>query len=195
MLSESDWLSGSYLRDLIPYLSVQRKLQRTKAGRRKMRLYGLDLCRLIPDLENDKDLAAGIALAKAMILGAASEKDASQMRSRLREIPDGEWSETYLLGGLPDRRTRRLRTVLLKEGDVLVFSNEGTDAQLPTGNGTYCAFRSAAMAVLGLPNEVADIVAAGRADELEQVPGIGKSLASTIAGYLTTQPSGSDLAA
>ena len=56
------------------------------------------------------------------------------------------------------------------------------------------AFRSAAMAVLGLPIEVADIVAAGRADELEQVPGIGKSLASTIAGYLTAQPSGSDLA-
>jgi N-methylhydantoinase B len=71
------------------------------------------------------------------------------VRTRLREIPDGEWSETYLLGGLPDRRTRRLRTVLRKEGDVLVFSNEGTDAQLPTGNGTYCAFRSAAMSAVG----------------------------------------------
>ena len=42
------------------------------------------------------------------------------VRTRLREIPDGEWSETYLLGGLPDRRTRRLRTVLCKEGDVLI---------------------------------------------------------------------------
>ena len=43
------------------------------------------------------------------------------------------------------------------------------------------AFRSAAMAVLGLPNEVADLVAAGRGHYLEQVPGIGKSLAETIA--------------
>ena len=71
------------------------------------------------------------------------------VRNRLHEIPDGEWSETYLLGGLPDRRTRRLRTVLRKEGAVLIFSNEGTDPQLPTGNGTYCAFRSAAMSAVG----------------------------------------------
>lgn len=42
------------------------------------------------------------------------------------------------------------------------------------------AFRSAAMAVLGLPNEVAELVAAGRGHYLEQVPGIGKSLAETI---------------
>jgi Holliday junction DNA helicase RuvA len=46
------------------------------------------------------------------------------------------------------------------------------------------AFRSAAMAVMGLPREVAEIVAAGRARELERVPGIGKSLAETITRYL-----------
>jgi Holliday junction resolvasome RuvABC DNA-binding subunit len=43
------------------------------------------------------------------------------------------------------------------------------------------------MAVLGLPNEVADLVAAGRGHYLEQVPGIGKSLAETITRYLTTR--------
>jgi Holliday junction DNA helicase RuvA len=65
------------------------------------------------------------------------------------------------------------------------------------GNNLYRvrAFRSAAIAILGLPNEVADIVAAGRAGDLEQVPGIGKSLASTITGYLAAQSTGSDLAA
>jgi DNA polymerase (family 10) len=57
------------------------------------------------------------------------------------------------------------------------------------------AFRSAAMAVLGLPNEVADIVAAGRAGDLERVPGIGKSLADTITGYLAVPAPNSGLAA
>ncbi len=50
------------------------------------------------------------------------------------------------------------------------------------------AFRSAAMAVLGLPNEVADLIAAGRTHYLEQVPGIGKSLAETIARYFVGRP-------
>jgi DNA polymerase (family 10) len=49
------------------------------------------------------------------------------------------------------------------------------------------AFRSAAMAVLGLTDEVAELVASGTADRLEQVPGIGKSLAGTIAGYATNR--------
>ncbi len=58
-----------------------------------------------------------------------------------------------------------------------------------TGSNLYRvrAFRSAAMAVLGLPNEVADLVAAGRGHYLEQVPGIGKSLAETITRYLTAR--------
>jgi DNA polymerase (family 10) len=57
------------------------------------------------------------------------------------------------------------------------------------------AFRSAAMAVMGLPREAADIVAAGRAADLEGVPGIGKSLAETIAGLVRrSEPSG-DIAA
>ena len=55
------------------------------------------------------------------------------------------------------------------------------------GNNLYRvrAFRSAAMAVLALPAEVSELVAAGGPRELERVPGIGKSLATTIAGYLT----------
>jgi DNA polymerase (family 10) len=50
------------------------------------------------------------------------------------------------------------------------------------------AFRSAAMAVLGLPREVSEIVARGDARILEGVPGIGKSLADTIARYSSAQP-------
>jgi DNA polymerase (family 10) len=47
------------------------------------------------------------------------------------------------------------------------------------------AFRSAAMAILALPGNVAELYARGGTPELERVPGIGKSLASTIAGFLT----------
>ncbi len=57
------------------------------------------------------------------------------------------------------------------------------------------AFRSAAMAVMGLPREVSEIVAAGRARDLERVPGIGKSLAETIAGYLSAARDRQDIAA
>jgi DNA polymerase/3'-5' exonuclease PolX len=45
------------------------------------------------------------------------------------------------------------------------------------------AFRQAAFAVSGLPKEVADVVAAAGADGLRAVPGIGDSLAGTIADY------------
>jgi DNA polymerase (family 10) len=60
------------------------------------------------------------------------------------------------------------------------------------GNNLYRvrAFRSAAMAVMGLPRPAAELVAAGGTRELERVPGIGKSLAETIAGYLTSTPHG-----
>ena len=52
-----------------------------------------------------------------------------------------------------------------------------------TGDNLYRvrAFRQAAMAVLGLADEVAALVAARGPKALERVPGIGKSLADTIA--------------
>lgn len=46
------------------------------------------------------------------------------------------------------------------------------------------AFRSAVMAVLALPQELSTIVASGGSGALERLPGVGKSLAGTIAGYL-----------
>jgi len=46
------------------------------------------------------------------------------------------------------------------------------------------AFRQAAMAVLALDEDVASIVTASGQQALEQFPGIGKSLAETIANYV-----------
>lgn len=45
------------------------------------------------------------------------------------------------------------------------------------------AFRQAALTVLALTQDVATLVAAGGPGALERVPGIGKSLAGTIARY------------
>lgn len=47
------------------------------------------------------------------------------------------------------------------------------------------AFRSAALAVMGLPGDVTELVASGGVPALERVPGIGKSLAVTIAEYVS----------
>ena len=50
------------------------------------------------------------------------------------------------------------------------------------------AFRSAALAVLGLKGQVSELVANGRTHELERVPGIGKSLADAITRYIRLAP-------
>ena len=56
------------------------------------------------------------------------------------------------------------------------------------------AFRSAALAELGLRNEVSELVASGRTRELERVPGIGKSLADTITRFIRLAPPRADIA-
>jgi DNA polymerase (family 10) len=48
------------------------------------------------------------------------------------------------------------------------------------------AFRQAAMAVLALPEEVSVLVRTGGSEALTRLPGVGKSLAATIAGYVQT---------
>lgn len=48
------------------------------------------------------------------------------------------------------------------------------------------AFRQAAIAVQSLSDDVEGLVATGGPAALEEIPGIGKSLATTIAGYLET---------
>ena len=49
------------------------------------------------------------------------------------------------------------------------------------------AYRQAAMAVLALPEEVSKIVSNSGQQALEQFPGIGKSLARTIVGYVLSE--------
>lgn len=74
MACEAIWPMFERLKGLEPRVSP-----------RKLRLYGLALCRLVPDLEDDADCAAGIALAKAMTVGTPAESLVSQMRCQLRD--------------------------------------------------------------------------------------------------------------
>lgn len=57
------------------------------------------------------------------------------------------------------------------------------------GNNLYRirAFRQAAMAVLALPDEVSSILARAGTKGLEQVPGIGKRLATRIAQFAAVE--------
>jgi DNA polymerase (family 10) len=71
------------------------------------------------------------------------------------------------------RRLREQATELARAGDNLYRVR---------------AFRQAAMSVLALPVEVSVLVAAGGTRALERLPGVGKSLAGTIAGYATAEP-------
>ncbi|MGE0384504.1 MAG: hydantoinase B/oxoprolinase family protein [Gammaproteobacteria bacterium] len=78
-------------------------------------------------------------------------RDTSQTVSRrLLQVPDGVWEESYYLGCLApgDRRAHRLRMTVRKQGDRLTFSNDGTDPQFGSANGTYGTFRTAVIAAM-----------------------------------------------
>ncbi len=70
---------------------------------------------------------------------------------RLLRIPDGEWRERIYIGaaGPEDRSVHRLVTSVRKEGDLLIFSNEGTDPQYQAASGTYGSWRSALLCAAG----------------------------------------------
>lgn len=66
---------------------------------------------------------------------------------RLLEIPDGEWSNLTYVNGNGGRALHRVQMNLRKSGDQLIFSNAGTDAQVPgSSNGAYNSFRSTILA-------------------------------------------------
>lgn len=56
-----------------------------KVSPRKMRLYGLALCQLIPNLDDDADWVEGMAVAKAVTVGKVTEPQFAAMRSLLSQ--------------------------------------------------------------------------------------------------------------
>ncbi len=109
---------------------------------------------------------AGLRATKARLLEVLKEHGARVVKGamrriildcsnavsdRLRQIPDGEWSERIYIGaaGPDDRTVHRLVTTVRKEGDRLTFANEGTDPQFQAASGTYGSWRSALLCAAG----------------------------------------------
>ncbi|MET0180476.1 MAG: hydantoinase B/oxoprolinase family protein, partial [Novosphingobium sp.] len=70
---------------------------------------------------------------------------AAKVGERLKQIPDGRFSEVVDIAGLApgDDDVHRYRLAIRKKGATLYCSNEGTDPQFKSGNCTYAAWRSA----------------------------------------------------
>ncbi len=71
----------------------------------------------------------------------------------------------------------------MTNGDIARRLRERAAELARSGDNLYRvrAFRQAAFAVMGLDNDVSQLVNTGGAKALERVPGIGKSLSETIA--------------
>jgi N-methylhydantoinase B len=71
-------------------------------------------------------------------------------RARMAKLPDGEWSHHLYVdvAGPQDRGLYQLRMRLRKEGDRLIFDNEGTHAQAGALNTTAGSCRSAILSVI-----------------------------------------------
>jgi hypothetical protein len=74
------WISCNAIYPMFKWL----KVLDSKASPRKLRLFGLAICQLIPGVEEDAECMAGIALAKAMTLGTADKLHIPKIRSLLR---------------------------------------------------------------------------------------------------------------
>lgn len=130
-------------------------------------------------------------------------RDCSNVVSeRLHQIPDGEWREDMYIGaaGPEDRSIHRLVTTVRKQGDRMIFSNEGTDPQFQAASGTYGSWRSALICAAGTMLAYDQMYCpAGVIDHMQLdptpgtltcavYPGAVTTLASTIIGvYLSSQ--------
>lgn len=71
---------------------------------------------------------------------------------RIREIPDGVWTErSYLEVALPgDRGVYPVQLTLRKQGTELYFSNAGTHAQVGSLNGSYLGYKGGVMTAVAV---------------------------------------------
>ncbi len=109
-----------------------------------------------------KAQVAGVTLAKRRLLdmvrryGAQVVKGGMQrmisdtadaVRSRLQEIPDGEWRDTrYIAGAHPDdKKLYRICMTMKKSGDRVLITNDGTDRSTGAFNITAPDLRAAVL--------------------------------------------------
>ena len=74
-------------------------------------------------------------------------------KDRLKKVPDGVWKDvTFLEESSPgDRHVHKVALTLRKEGDRLIFENEGTDPQVQGSlNNTFLGWKGAIMGALAV---------------------------------------------
>jgi N-methylhydantoinase B len=91
----------------------------------------------------------GAAVVKGVMKRILSNGEAAFL-DKLRRLPDGVWRDrTYVECCRPgDRGTYRVALTLRKEGERLVFENEGTALQQGAMNATYSGWRGSVMVAL-----------------------------------------------
>ena len=102
---------------------------------------------------------AGVELARERVLGLVRRYGAGQVKGtmrrmiattasvigdRLRQLPDGEWSDTRYVSGavVGDLEPYRVSLTVRKEGDRLIYSNRGTDPSVGSFNITAGVLRA-----------------------------------------------------
>jgi N-methylhydantoinase B len=85
----------------------------------------------------------GAKTVKGVMRRMISNTEAA-VRTRLRTVPDGTWRDVRLCAGaLPgDRKLYRLELAITKDGDRLIFDNEGTDPSVGSFNTTPGVWRA-----------------------------------------------------
>jgi N-methylhydantoinase B len=100
------------------------------------------------------------------------------LAEKLRAIPDGTWSEVrYFDEMLPcDRNTYRMQINVIKEGDRLRVTNEGTDEQVAGPNNfVFTGFKGSTLAVIAVTALYEQMFALGGAErqiDFDPTPGL-----------------------
>jgi N-methylhydantoinase B len=91
----------------------------------------------------------GASTVKATMRKLQDDSEAAFVK-RLASIPDGTWTEEgWMEVAMPgDRGLYRNRLTLTKQGDRLIFSNEGSAPQQGTMNGVLAAWKGAVVSML-----------------------------------------------
>jgi N-methylhydantoinase B len=91
----------------------------------------------------------GAAVVKGVMKRILANGEAAFLE-KLKRLPDGVWRDrTYVECCRPgDRGTYRVALTLRKEGEQLMFENEGTDPQQGAMNATYSGWRGSIMVAL-----------------------------------------------
>ena len=75
MLDEAAWMSATSVTDLLNHLCYERKVQRTKGGRRKFRLFGCACCRRVWDLIPPGPCRRAVEAAERYAEGHATKEE------------------------------------------------------------------------------------------------------------------------